>query len=374
MPHSRAEGGVPALWRRAVSRRRGPALLLLPLLWLLSIPWLIVVWASHWAYRSGLRRARGGALPVVSVGNVSVGGTGKTTTCLYLARELSARGVTPGIVLRGYKRRGGGALLVSDGDALLCGPDEAGDEAWLLARQLPGCPVAVCRRRERALELLAAHTRARVAILDDGYQYYRLARQVNLVLLDAFTPEVADHVFPAGFLREPYSHLARASDIWITHADTAHSARVDQLRAVAARYAPDARVAETAHRSAGLTTWDGQMVETGALTQRPVVAFAGIGNPESFFDMAEALTTQGVTRIEFPDHHRYSPRDWETVSAAARRMSAAVLTTPKDAVRAPDPLAGIDVYILTPTLSVVSGLEAVEMLLQRVCEMSEEGR
>lgn len=373
MPHGRAEGGVPALWRRAVSRRRGPALLLLPLAWLLSIPWLIVVCLSHWLYRSGLRRAHGGALPVVSVGNVSVGGTGKTTTCLYLARELSARGVTAGIVLRGYKRRGGGALLVSDGEALLCGPEQAGDEAWLLAGQLPGCPVAVCRRREMALELLAAQTNARVAILDDGYQYYRLARQIDLVLLDAFTPEAADHVFPAGFLREPYGHLSRATDIWITHADIADPARVARLRAVAARYAAHARIAETAHLAAGLTTWAGQRVGANVLAGRPVVAFAGIGNPESFFDMVEALTARNVTRIEFPDHHPYSPRDWETISGAARRTGAAVLTTPKDAVRTPPPPGDIDVYVLAPTLSVVSGLGAVEALLQRVCEISGEG-
>lgn len=373
MSRSRAEGGVPALWRRAVIERRGAGVLLLPLLWVLSVPWLVVVRVSEGLYRFGLLRARRGALPVISVGNISVGGTGKTTTCIYLARELMARKVTAGIVLRGYKRRGAGALLVSDEDGLRCGPEAAGDEAYLLARQLPGCPVAVCRRRERALELLAAHTHARVAILDDGYQYYRLAREIDLVLLDAFTPREADHVFPAGLLREPYGHLNRATDIWLTHTDIADGDRVACLRAVGARHAPGARLAETAHKPSGLCDWDGTEVDAAIIRDRPIVAVAGIGNPESFFDMVGELTTGGVTRVQFPDHHAYDERDWETVGAAAREVGASVLTTPKDAVKMPPPPADVEVYVVAPSLSITSGEEAVEALLGRACMLLEEG-
>ncbi len=374
MPPSGAEGGVPALWRRAVSRPHPLRFIYLPLLQLLSIPWRIVVWGSHVLYRSGIRHAREHLLPVISVGNLTVGGTGKTTTCIHIARELARRDVVAGIVLRGYGRRGNGALLVSDGQRVCCSPEAAGDEALLLARRLPGCPVAVCKRREQAIRLLATETPAQVAILDDGYQYYRLARVVDLVLLDAFTPEPADRLFPAGFLREPFSHLVRATDIWLTHCDIAEESRLRGLSGIAARYAPSGRLAQTAHVPQRLEHWDGTAVEIGALRGRPLVAFAGIGNPESFFNSVETLSGTDVERIEFADHYAYRSSDWDMISAAARRIEAAVVTTPKDAVKMPPPPEGLQVYVLSPALRVVEGQGAVDDLFDRVCRQVEEWR
>ena len=371
------EGGgwsVERWWRRVASGRCKYGWLALPALWLLSIPWAVVVRASHLMYRLGLKRSRRAALPVVSVGNISVGGTGKTTTCMYLARELQGRGVAVGIVLRGYGRKSKGIVLVSDGAGVPASAAEAGDEAWLLAKELPGCAVAVGKRREAAITLLAERTGAQVVLLDDGFQYYRLAREVDLALLDACTSRQSERVFPLGFLREPYSHLARATDIWITHGNVASSEQIERLSRLAERHVPEARVAVVSHVAHELRRWDGDAAMIEALREAAVIAVAGLGNPESFFALVEEMTGKPIQTVAFSDHHDYEERDWDTVASAAEGLERPlVVTTPKDAVRMPEPPKPLNVHVLHPVLRVDSGQEAVEDLLERVCLLAGSG-
>ncbi len=342
-----------------------------PLLWLLSVPWWLVVWASHHMYRLGMKNSRKAVLPVVSVGNISVGGTGKTTTCMYLARELGQSGLVAGIVLRGYGRRSRGALLVSDGREIVATAEQAGDEAWLLAKQLPECPVAVAKRREAAVKLIAEGTEAQIVLLDDGFQYYRMARDVDLVLLDAYTASGSDWLFPAGLLREPYSYLSRASDIWITHSDIASEQQLARVEKIAQRYAPGISVVITSHALDRLTTWDGEAVGIEVLSEWPVVATAGIGNPEAFFSHVAKLAGRPVSELVFADHHDYSSADWDTIAASAADCEhTVVVTTPKDAVKMPDPPAGLNVYVMHPTLDVQAGHTAMADLLRRICALA----
>jgi len=290
---------------------------------------------------------------------------------MYLARELGQSGVVAGIVLRGYRRRSRGALLVSDGRNILVTAEQAGDEAWLLAKQLPECPVAVAKRREAAVELIAEETEAQLVLLDDGFQYYRMARDVDLVLLDAYTPPGSDCLFPAGLLREPYLHLSRASDIWITHSDIASEQQLAHMDRITRRYAPGASVVITSHALDRLATWDGEPVAIELLSKRPVIAVAGIGNPEAFFSLVAKLAEQSVNGLAFPDHHDYRSADWDTIAASAAPCEHAVIvTTLKDAVKMPDPPAGLDVYVMHPTLDVQAGHAAVEELLQRICALA----
>ena len=367
MSHGPGNFSIENCWRNMVARRCPWSWLLLPLLWLLSVPWWFVVCASHHIYRLGMKNSRKAVLPVVSVGNISVGGTGKTTTCMYLARELGQSGVVAGIVLRGYGRRSRGALLVSDGRNILATAEQAGDEAWLLAKQLPECPVAVAERREAAVELIAEETEAQIVLLDDGFQYYRMARDVDLVLLDAYTPTGSDWLFPAGLLREPYSHLSRATDIWITHSDIASKQQLAHMEKIARRYAPGASVVITSHALDRLTTWEGEPVGIELLSERPVIAIAGIGNPEAVFAHVAKLAKQPVSGLVFPDHHDYSSSDWDTIAASAAHCEHTVIvTTPKDAVKMSDPPAGLNVYVMHPTLDVQAGHTAVEDLVRRI--------
>ncbi len=360
-------------WRDIVSRRVPYWWLAVPLLWLLSLPWRLVVCSSQWIYAIGLKRPRRAALPVVSVGNISMGGTGKTTACIYLARELTARGVSAGIVLRGYGRASSGAILVSDGANVLVDSHISGDEAALIANQLPGCPVAVAKRREDAVQLLADHTQARIALLDDGFQYYRMARDADIVLLDAYTPPTSDHVFPLGFLREPLRYLCRATDIWLTHVDIGRPERAARLMEQAKRHASGAGVTLTSHTFECIQTLEGTPAALDTLRGKCIIGVAGIGNPESFFSILEDLLRTSVIPMPFRDHHEYTPDDWETIrTRAADPNDVIVVTTPKDAVKLPPVPPGISAYVLSPTLRIDGGKSEYAELIERLCTIAVE--
>ncbi|MFO7947295.1 MAG: tetraacyldisaccharide 4'-kinase [Armatimonadota bacterium] len=359
-----AESSLESSWRAIVGGAAPLSFLAMPVLWLASLPYSCVVRANHALYATGIMRQKRAPLPIISVGNISLGGTGKTTVTHFLAEKLGEMALNAGIVLRGYGRRGRGPLMVSDGHTLNATAEDAGDEAWLLASTLPQCPVAVATRRERAVEMLKSRTAVNIAVFDDGFQYYRMQRDIDLVLLDACRVAGSDRLFPAGHLREPYSHLSRATDIWITHADLADDEDVQRCRRIAARYAPHAPVVTTSHALERCTDWWGNEVPVETLKDSNCVAVAGIGNPESFFAMAERLLQTDIERITFDDHHRYSEHDWDIIGAGVSD-DIAVITTPKDAVKMPDPPEHLNVHILHPTIRIESGFDACEDLLMR---------
>lgn len=359
-----SEPSVESSWRNMVSGKHPLSAVGIPFLGILSLPYSAAVRMNWSLYRSGILRQSNPPLPVVSVGNISLGGTGKTTVCSYLARRFMQANLRPGIVLRGYGRRGNGPLLVSDGPALNATPEDAGDEAWLLAQMLPECPVAVAKRRERAVQMLHERTEANIVLFDDGFQYYRMARDIDLVLLDAARPPGSERLFPAGYLREPYSHLARATDVWITHCNVADETAIGHCEQIAEKHAPQAAVARTSHVMRRLTDWSGNEVELEALRGYNIVAVAGLGNPQSFFDMVERLVQRRIQTVAFDDHHRYTPQDWERISDAVGE-DPAVVTTPKDAVKLPDPPERLHVHVLHPTIRIETGQEACADLIQR---------
>jgi tetraacyldisaccharide 4'-kinase len=317
-------------------------------------------------YRLGLCRQARAARPVVVIGNLTVGGTGKTTATIYLVNRLARAGIAAGVILRGHRRRAGGPaeLLVSDGRELLASPLEAGDEAVLLATSLPGHPVAVGVRRERVARLLLDRTEADALVLDDGFQYFRLAREADVVLLDATQEIERDRLLPAGRLREPHHHLRRATQVWITHAELSSPERIAALRQWIGRQAPKRPVVVTEHRPTGLRPLgEGEPPAAGAR----VVALSGLGNPVSF---EAALSRLGyeVTPARFADHHRYEPSDWERVEAIAAESGARhVVTTEKDAVKLPAPPGDrLAVSVLGCELAVVEGEATVDEIVEAV--------
>lgn len=314
-----------------------------------------------WAYARRILPSYDVGTPVVCVGNVAAGGTGKTPMIAWLARELGARGRRVGIVSRGY-----GA---SDE-----GPN---DEALMLAEVLPHVP------HEQDRDRVAAATRLvdaglDVVLLDDGFQHRRLARDVDIVLLDALRPfglpappdggAPVRAMLPRGLMREPVSALGRADAVVVTRADSAPPGRIDELRALAAEHAPDAILALASHVPVRL-----RARESGGWVERPladldglaVELFSGIGNPGAFEATARGLGAAVEAHRAFGDHHAFTATE-----LAGLGESVPALTTAKDAarllasgVRAPSNLLVLDVE-----MEVAEGRSELEALLDTLAE------
>jgi len=257
---------------------------------------------------------------VISVGNLTVGGSGKTPVVEAIARLLVSAGERPAILTRGYARPQPrrGVTVVADRSRVVANYDEAGDEPLMLARVLPGVPVLVGSDRAECGRFAEAHFDPSVHILDDGFQHLTLERDVDLLLADA---EVfGDRVLPAGRLREP-----------IAAAKFADAMLVSEVR-----LKPDT-TSEVA-RKLGVTTAFTVMRTlgdpAGISKDQPVFGVAGVARPERFFDDLQAAGWRLAGTLAFRDHHRFTPGDIDRIRAAATAAgAAAVLTTAKDAVR-----------------------------------------
>jgi tetraacyldisaccharide 4'-kinase len=278
-------------------------------------------------YRSGwLPQARLSG-PVISVGNLSLGGSGKTPLVARVAQILRDNGLPVAVLSRGY---GGGfrgdALIVSDGRSALAAAGEAGDEPVMLAAMLPGVVVAVGRRRDVVGRAVAERFGRRVYVLDDGFQHLRVARELDLVCLDA--ADADGRPLPAGRLREFPSAAARADLLLVTQGERPASAR---LAALSARFGAE-RLFRVHRRVLGFFGLDG--VPRAA----PARAFlvSGIARPERFEADARVRVGQLVGQARFRDHHVFGVEEWRGVVGRARAAGAdAVVTTAKDAVRLP---------------------------------------
>lgn len=282
-------------------------------------------------YRSGTLASARAACPVISVGNLTFGGTGKTPFVEFLARRLRFEGRTPAIVSRGYGRRSRGVVVVSDGSGPLVGPDEGGDEPVAMARRAAGVPVIVGERRADAARAALDHG-ADLIILDDGFQHLGLARDVDLLLLDSVDPFGGGELPPRGRLREPLSALGRADVVVFTRIDRGEPPReaLEQLQ----RWNPAAPVFTARIRPAGLWDERGSAIAETQLTLRRFIAVCGIANPSSFRASLAELDLSSEEVLAFPDHHRYGRRDLERIRRVADRTGSAwIATTEKDAVK-----------------------------------------
>jgi len=284
------------------------------------------------AYRRGWLSSSRLPVPVVSVGNLTFGGTGKTPTVIALVRDLVRRGRHPAVLTRGYGR------MVAE-PVVLVGPDPkaeartAGDEPLELAARLPGVPVVVDSDRVRGgVEALTRG--ADVVILDDGFQHLRLERDLDLVLVDAGDPWGGGRMPPRGRLREPLSGLTRADAVLLTKVPTDPAPIVDAVGRVVDEHAPGtpllvARLEPSAVRRAHDTA--GPEVLLGAR----VLAVAGLGRPEGFADLLRTAGAEIVGTRWFADHHAFTGAEIEDAVTAATAAGAVVVTTAKDAVKLP---------------------------------------
>jgi tetraacyldisaccharide 4'-kinase len=271
------------------------------------------------AYRSGLLRAQRASIPVISVGNLCVGGTGKTPMTLWLARRLAAGGTRVAILLRGYSGSGREAKVVSRGHGPEVEVEEVGDEAVMLAKCFDG--VVVTARRRLAGVRLAEKLGCTLVVLDDGFQHRALARDFDLVLVNGR----AGGLLPAGPMREPNTALQRADAVAVvTKADEA--ARAPRVQKPLFRVRFEARA--LVESDGGI--WHERPI--GALSGRRVAAVCGIAEPSSFYTTIRQWEADLGEVFEYPDHHRYTQADWQAISRGARDVDL-IVTTEKDLVK-----------------------------------------
>jgi tetraacyldisaccharide 4'-kinase len=304
-----------------------------PLLLPLSGLFRIGVALRHAGYNHGWFKTRRLSRPVVSVGNLTVGGTGKTPLVACVAKLLMRNGLMPSILTRGYGRKSKAELIVVEpGAGRRADAQVIGDEPALLARMLPEVPLVLCADRFRGG--LAAEERFQVDahILDDGFQHLALARNLDVVALDATQPISDWRLLPAGRQREPLSALRRAQIVVITRTDSADSKPLEEL---VLKISPPAKVFRSQTVLRGWAdVWSGEAIPQARIHAQKVAAFCGIGNPKAFFADLRRWGFSLVAEDAFPDHHNYTDGEIQQLTAAARKNGAtALLTTQKDAVK-----------------------------------------
>jgi tetraacyldisaccharide 4'-kinase len=287
-------------------------------------------------YENELLEARRLNTPVISVGNMTVGGSGKTPCVAFLARFLGDEGYDVAILSRGYKRESQGMVEVSNGNEILCGPNEAGDEPYLLSNLCPGARVVVDRDRYAAGKWLEARAPVSVFILDDGYQHMRLARDLNLLLIDGAEPLDQARMIPFGRLREPITAMRRADAVIVTRSDQPFDRHA--LEQAIGRFArADTPVFYAHHRVTELIGLSGAGAASASdFARKRVAAVSGVARPDRFVSDLESLGMEIVLRRDFDDHHRYTREELSEVFEGARGAGAeAIITTEKDAANLP---------------------------------------
>ncbi len=290
------------------------------------------------AYRRGWFKTRRLNRPVVSVGNLTLGGSGKTPLVAFIAERLHRRGWKPVILTRGYGRRPkGGIVAIAPGSGRAPRAQEVGDEPALLARALPDVPIVVGANRYRAGRLAEERFDVDVHLLDDGFQHLALARDLDVVLLDV-TQELSDRaLLPAGRMREPLMALERAHLVVLTRVDLADPRPIeDRVRQVN----PRARIFHCSTKLRRLVDVEtGRIYPSGAFRGESVYAFCGIGNPKAFLEDLKKWGFSVVAEHAFGDHHVYGPGSVARLWIRSEKSKAvALVTTEKDAMNLP-PLA-----------------------------------
>ena len=303
------------------------------LLFFISLLYGMAVQLRARAYGWGLLRSKKLPLPVISLGNITLGGTGKTPATVNVAGLFLKHGMKPVVLSRGYGRSDRSAVLVvSDGNSRVLDPASGGDEPVLIAHRHPEVPVVAGADRHRSGMAAIERFRPDVAILDDGFQHIRLKRDLNIVLIDAVDPFGSGRLFPAGILREPATALKRADIVLITRSDRTES--VGRLKEVIGQFtnAPIFTARYSPRDLIDVAT--GETKPLDFLRGKPVFAFAGIARPDSFISLLESLGAMVTGTAVYEDHYAYTRSDLSgLIRQAGERNSSLLATTEKDGVR-----------------------------------------
>jgi len=282
---------------------------------LLSWPYRGVVRLRNYLYSSGLSEAHKVSAAVISVGNLTTGGTGKTPLVIWLCRLLQERQLRCAILTRGYKTPRG----------------QLSDEPAVLTAQCPGIPIIINPNRvEGAAEAICRHD-AQVLVMDDGFQHRHLARDLDIVAIDATRPFGYGRLLPAGLLREPVAGLSRAHAVVLTRCDHVPDDALQQIEEAIRRINGELVIVRSVHRPVGIETDQGAEMDLDAIKGKKVFAFCGLGNPQAFFRTLESLGAVLVESRVFDDHYGYTRQDLSDIRRqAGERQAGLILTTHKD--------------------------------------------
>ena len=366
-------------------RRGKKAALLRGVLFGLSKMFLIIVKGRRWLYEARIIRDHPLGVQVITVGNLNVGGTGKTPVVEKFARVLTEQGRKVAILSRGYRskpppltQRWKNKLLlqdeivpprvVSDGKSLLLNSEDAGDEPYMLASNLKDVVVLTDKDRVKSGRYAIEQFGCDTLLLDDGFQYWKLSgRRRDIVLVDAQQPFGNEHLLPRGTLREPPEHIRRADTIFITKSD----GETAGLRARIRKHNPSAGIIECVH-------WPlffedvfnpDQREQIGWLKGKKVATLSGIAQPESF---EQSLLQQGADLVytkRFADHHRFNQQEiLNTINRAKKRRAEVILTTQKDAVRFPKiDRRDLPIFYMRVEIKILSGAKDFDDCVRKIC-------
>jgi tetraacyldisaccharide 4'-kinase len=353
-------------------------------LYSLSKLFQVAIKARRFLYNVRLLRDSTLGVQVIAIGNLTVGGTGKTPVVEKFARELRDQGRNVAILSRGYRSKPQPVhewllnkilfredttppRVVSDGKSLLLDSETAGDEPYMLASNLKDVVVLVDKDRVKSGRYAIEKFGCDTLLLDDGFQYWKLAgRRQDIVLIDRQQPFGNERLLPRGTLREPPSHLARASTIFITKSN----GDTEELRRRIAQFNPTAGIIECVHHPLYLEdVFSGQRVDLSFLKGRKVAALSGIAQPESFEQSLVKLGGELVYAKRFADHHRFTQQEvLNAINRGKKRQAETIITTQKDAVRFPKlDRRDLPIYFMRVEIKIVSGANDFQDCVRRIC-------
>ena len=351
---------------------------LLVVLHAFSFLFALAVSVRYFLYGIGLIRRFPLGIQVISIGNVTAGGTGKTPVTEISARTLAAEGRKVAILSRGYRRKEAPLwqrlftqvveppLVVSDGKHVLLDSETGGDEPYMLASNLPGVAVVVDRNRVKAGRYAIKRLGCDTIILDDGFQYQRLKHSIEVVLVDATNPFGNGKMLPRGILREPARNLARADIIFLTKCNGDVSAVREEVR----RFNKKAEIVECRHAPKTLRdVWSREEFPLSWLEGKTVCTLSGIASPKGFENSLRHLGAKVVWCERYADHHRYAPSEiLYALNRTADMGSDALVTTEKDAVRFPRfETVPVRCLCLRIAIEIISGAESFASIINRIC-------
>ena len=362
-------------WRATVVRS---------LLLVLSKVYLVAVKTHRFFINVRILRDSTLGVQVIAIGNLTVGGTGKTPVVEKFARELKDQGRTVAILSRGYRSKPPSLRtrlvdrvlfradttpprVVSDGKSLLLDSETAGDEPYMLATNLEDVVVLVDKDRVKSARYAIEKFGCDTLLLDDGFQYWRLrGRRQDIVLIDCQQPFGNDHLLPRGTLREPPSHLARASVVMITKSD----GRTAELRRRIASYNPAASIVECVHHPLYFEdVFTGERCGLDLVKGRRIASLSGIAQPESFEGGLVNLGAELVYAKRFADHHRFSQQEiLNAINRGKKRQATMIITTQKDAVRFPKlDRRDLPIYFMRVEIKILNGADDFHDCVRKIC-------
>ncbi|MEL6109013.1 MAG: tetraacyldisaccharide 4'-kinase [Planctomycetota bacterium] len=327
-------------------------------LWFASLGYGLVVRIRNRQFDSGRRESIECGVPVISVGNLTTGGTGKTPVVCLLANYFRQRRVRVALVSRGYAR----------------GVADHNDEAEELHQRLPDVPHLQDPDRVQAAQIAVEELESQLIVMDDGFQHRRLARHLDIVVVDATCPFGFGHLLPRGLLREPLTGLRRADAVIISRSDQVDAKRLDQIKSSVSKHNPELPFLLSVHKPVGLLDDRGQTEPIDSLAGTRVVAFCGIGNPDAF---RRTIETAGATLLDIkalPDHAEYDRARVDSLTEWVRNSNgpSLVLCTHKDLVKVRrDRLGGLPLRAIVIDLE-IEGLESLEPALAGILQKCRE--